>query len=99
MDWAGLDLKDLGPSSILALAVLLVLLGLVVPRRQLKDLRDDRDKREKQLIEERDEWKAAFFASDKTSRELAGQMQAMLEQGRTTEAVIKAIPKRADIDE
>jgi hypothetical protein len=99
VNWAGLDLSNWGPSSLLALGVLLLFLGLMVPRRQLTDLRKDKDAQIKALTEEKDEWKAAYFASDKTTRELSGQLQATLEQGRTTEAVIRAIPKRADADE
>ena len=94
MNWAAIDLQTIGPTGLLSLVVIFILVGFLVPRWQVKRMEREHEKSEKRLTDERDEWKAAYFASDKTVRELSGQLQASLEQGRTTEAVIRAIPQR-----
>lgn len=94
MNLAAIDLSTIGPAGLLSLVVILILVGFLVPRWQVNRIQKDHEAAEKRLAEERDEWKAAFFASDKTVRELSGQLQASLEQGRATEAVIRAIPQR-----
>lgn len=88
----GFTPQQLTVSSVLLLVVVLVIGGFLVPRRTLNDVRADRDARVKELSDERDEWKAAYFAADRTSREAIGQAQALLEVSRTSESVIRAIP-------
>lgn len=90
----GFTPQQLTVNGLLLFVVLLVIVGLLVPRRTLNDVRADRDARVKELSEERDEWKAAFFAADKTSREAIGQAQALLEVSRTSETALRAIPPR-----
>lgn len=90
----GFTPQQLTANGLLLLIVLLVVGGLLVPRRTLNDVRADRDARVKELSDERDEWKAAYFASDRTSREAIGQVQALLEVSRTSESALRAIPPR-----
>jgi len=90
---ANLDIGSLGSTGVLTIVVLIIVFGLLVPRRTLNDSRKQYIAQLKDVTQERDEWKAAFFASDKTVRELSGQLALAVETGRTTEAAIKAIPQ------
>lgn len=90
----GFTPQQLTVNGLLLFVVFLVVIGFLVPRRTLNDVRTDRDARIKELSDERDEWKAAYFASDKTAREAVGQVQALLEVSRTSESALRAIPPR-----
>lgn len=90
---ANLDIGSLGATGVLTIVVLIIVFGLLVPRRTLKDNRNQYEARLKEVSQERDEWKAAFFASDKTVRELSGQLQLAVETGRVTKQAIEAIPQ------
>lgn len=86
-------LLDLGSSQLslaglVALAVVLVLSGLLVPRRTVKD-----------LIQERDDWKTAFQTSEEARAEQGEQIRELTELAKTTYAAIAALPKRRSDDE
>ena len=75
----GFTLVDLGPAALVAIAVLLVLTGRLVPRRTYDDMKHDRD-----------EWRASHRLSEQARLEQAGQLDEMLELGRTTTAIVRA---------
>jgi hypothetical protein len=73
---------SLTPPGLVALAVLLVLFGVLVPRRTMND-----------VIHDRDEWRIAHRLSEASRVELSSQVTALLEYARTTDALIRALPK------
>ncbi|HET8588976.1 MAG TPA: hypothetical protein VFM01_05035 [Nakamurella sp.] len=79
--WA---LANLGPGALIVLVVLLILSGRLVPRRALQD-----------MINERDDWKAAAQAKDATIAVQARQIDELQEAGRVATAVMQALPKAA----
>lgn len=84
---AGLGVVQGGAAGLLALVVLLVLTGRLIPRRTYDDLR-----------EERDMWRQAFHESESArhlEREQAGES---LELGRTAVSVLKALPSPEGVD-
>lgn len=74
-----------GATGILALVVILILRGLLIPRRVLEERIADKDKQ----IEL---WQKAWNKSEAAREIQAQQMTMYLEMARTTTAVIQAIP-------
>lgn len=79
-DVSGIPLDSLTPAALLGLAILLLLLGRLVPRRTYEDLKNDRDR-----------WQVAHQESEAARQEMAMQMRELLETGRTTEALLRSI--------
>jgi hypothetical protein len=75
-DWIG----NLGAGALLALTVLLILTGRIVPRRSLDDARAERER-----------WEAAWHAEKETSQALSVQVGTLIELGRTTEALLNTL--------
>lgn len=71
----------LAPSGLLALAVLLVLTGRLVPRSTYKD-----------ALEERDKWHKAADMSEHARDLDAEANRELLELARTTVALLRALP-------
>lgn len=72
----------IGPSGLLAILILLILTGRLVPRRTMED-----------ALHDRDEWRTAHRISEAARVELAEQVGELLEQGRTTNAFMQAISR------
>lgn len=68
----GLKIADLGAVTLLALVVLMVLTGRLVPRRTYDDLK-----------EERDTWRQAHVVSEEARAMERAQTRELLELGRT----------------
>lgn len=80
-----------GAASVLLLIGILIVLGFLPSRREVRDIRADRDAR---LAEEKargDEWRAAARAQDERNDVLAGQLVELLDVGRTTNALIEGL--------
>lgn len=80
-----------GAVGLLAMVVVAVLVGKLVPRKSLDDVRADRDSR---LADEKargDEWRAAALAQDERNDVLARQLAELLDATRTTNALIEGL--------
>ena len=87
----GVNVAQGGAAAILALVVLFILLGRLVPRSVLEDVRKDRDDRVAQIIAERDTWREAHQVSEKARQEAQAQAGELLELSRTADHVLRAI--------
>lgn len=93
--WAQIPIAQGGAVAILAIVVLLVLMGRIVPRRTLDDLRADRDARIREIAAERDTWRAAHGVSEEARHDAQGQVRELLELSRTAGHVLGALPQPA----
>lgn len=84
---------QLSAAAILAVVILLVLTGRLVPRRTLEDAREDRELRARELAAERDTWRVAAERECAARIELQGQMAELLELSRTAAHVLSALPQ------
>ncbi len=82
-----------GAAGILALAVLAVLRGWLVPRKVLEEAREDREARLVDMRQQVDDWKAAFQASEQRATVLAGQVGELLELARATDEFVRSVPR------
>jgi hypothetical protein len=74
-----------GPAALLAFAVVLILTGRITTRQALEDARADRDKFEQ-----------AWNRSQDTVGELAQQVTALVEIGRTTQTLLESLVNERD---
>jgi hypothetical protein len=79
-------------TAILAAVVWAIFTGRLTPRSTVEDVRSDRDARLTEIRREADDWRSAWQASQETNRILADQVRELLELGRTTNQLIKALP-------
>ncbi|RSS43836.1 hypothetical protein [Streptomyces sp. WAC08241] len=86
-DLFGLTPTDLGISGLLALVVLLVLTGRLVPRSTLQDMRDERDK-----------WQAAHDKSEAARQAERDQVTELLELSRVAGHVLSALPRPKEVE-
>lgn len=82
----GISLLNLTPIGVICLVLAFPYLqlarGKLVPRSAVED-----------LIHDRDEWRAAHRISEQARQTSADQVEELLEHARTTEAIIRALPK------
>jgi len=76
----GISIETLTASSLLGLAVLMILFGRLVPRRVYQD-----------KAEEASRWQLAFEIQRERSDKQDVQIESLLEQGKTTHALITAV--------
>lgn len=84
-----------GASALLLFVGLLVILGFLPSRRELRDVRADRDARLREEKARGDEWRAVAKAQDERNDVLAAQLVELLEVGRTTNAFIDGLRRAA----
>lgn len=77
----GISVGTLTPAGLLAIVILLIAFGKLVPRRTLED-----------VITDRNEWRAAHQVSEQARVELQQQVQELLENSRATDAFLRALP-------
>lgn len=82
----GFTPTDMGLSGLLALVVLLILTGRLVPRSTLQDVRD-----------ERDTWRAAHMESEAARQAEREQVTELLELSRTAGHVLTSLPKSGEV--
>ncbi|MEU1099355.1 hypothetical protein [Streptomyces sp. NPDC005877] len=92
-DLMGINLAQGGAVGILALVVMMVLLGRLVPRSVLEDVRADRDARVAEMTAERDTWRAAHIESEAARRIAQGQVGELLELSRTADHLLRSLPQ------
>lgn len=91
MDWTAVLTPSLGATGLLAVVVILVLTGRLVPKSTVDELRTDKDKQ----IEI---WKTAYETSMSAQEIQRGHITALLEANRTTTHVIQAIPQAVHLN-
>lgn len=85
MEWSTFLTPTIGATGLLALVVIMVLTGRLVPRAVVEDLRADKDKQ----IEV---WRAAYDKAMSAQEVQRDQISALLEAAKTTTHVIQALP-------
>lgn len=90
MDYAHFLTPSLGIGGIVLLAVLMLLRGDIVPRRQV-------DAELKQKDEAITLWKDAYERSEKQHREKDVLIAGLMETARTTRNVLAALPEAAGL--
>lgn len=85
MDWSTflsvLKLDQIAYAGIVVIIIFAILTDRLVTRRRLDEAR-----------EERNDWKAAYMASDQANRLLMQQNSDLIDGARTTIKVVEAIP-------
>lgn len=87
-DWTRFVTAGLGVSGLLALAVVLILRGNLVPRSTLDMVRADKDR-------ELETYRALVARRDELIAEQQKQIALLLDGNRTTQRVIEALPVAA----
>lgn len=85
MDWTAMLTPSLGATGLLAVVVIMILTGRLVPKSAIEDLRTDKDKQ----IEI---WRAAYETSMSAQEVQREQISALLEATKTTTHVIQSLP-------
>lgn len=94
MSWlAELPVTQLSAAAVLALAVILILTGRLVPRSQLRELAKIRDEEARRLLAELDQWRRAHETAQQATLALAGQVQDLLEMSKATGAALASLEK------
>jgi H2-forming N5,N10-methylenetetrahydromethanopterin dehydrogenase-like enzyme len=88
MDWTKYVGAGLSLSGLLALAIVLILRGSLVPRSTLDMVRTDRDR-------EVETYKAIIAARDRTIDAQQVQIAMLLDGNRTTQRVVEAVGEAA----
>jgi hypothetical protein len=92
VDYTALITPSLGATGLLALVVLMILTGRLIPRRNLDELRRDKDS-------QINTWRQAYEQGLKTQDVQRRQITALLESAKTTANVLQALPKAAAISD
>lgn len=85
MDWTSMLTPSIGATGLLAIVVIMILTGRLVPKSMFEDLRADKDRQ----IEI---WRSAYETSMSAQDVQREQISALLEATKTTTSVIKALP-------
>ena len=88
-----------GPVGLLAVAVILVLTGKLIPSRVAQTARDALERENLRLHEEVLEWRHAYRTVEEAQRISARQLEEMLEYARATDAVLRALQDLRDSDD
>ncbi len=92
MDWTTMLTPSIGSAGLLAVVVVMILTGRLVPRSNLDDLRADKDA---QIAT----WKTAYEKAVSVQDVQREHVAALLDAARTTTHVIQALPHAAHLDE
>nr|WSZ21127.1 hypothetical protein OH837_49255 [Streptomyces canus] len=87
----GINVAQGGAVAILALVVLFIVRGSLVPRSVLEDVRKDRDARIAEIRAERDTWIEAHRESETARKGAQAQVGELLELSRTAYHTLRAI--------
>lgn len=91
-----IPLGDVSIFGILALAIMLILTGRLVPRSTVDQIREDRD-RALTISEKRgDDWKGVAETWQSIGQEQSGQLGQLLELAKTNDHLIRSIKERAE---
>lgn len=90
MDWSPFLTPTLGVGGLLALAVILILRGYLVPRATVNLMRSDKDQ---QITM----WKTAYERADRALLLKDEQIKALLEGNKTTTHMIEALSEASGL--
>jgi hypothetical protein len=90
--WDQAGVLQLSAATILAIVILLVLTGRLVPRRQVEDLREDRDRRIREISSERDTWRLVAEREAAARAQLQESTLELQELSRTAVHLLSALP-------
>lgn len=82
----GIDIAQGGAVALLAVVVLMVLTGRLIPRRTYDDMR-----------EERNTWRSAHSESEVARAEERDQNRQLMELAHTAGHVLDSLPKRGEV--
>jgi len=91
----GLSAFQASAGALLAVVVLMILTGRLVPRSVLRDTRRDSSARETQLQKQADAWRDAYELAVQGRKTADEHMAELLDAARTTRQVIEALPQAA----
>lgn len=83
------------PDAIIGVILMLFFTGQLVTRKALQDVRDDRDARVREARAEAAAWQRAWELERDARRVQSTHIEELLEVGRTTSALINALPSVA----
>lgn len=86
-----------GAAGLVAVIVLLILRGRLVPRSVLDDVRADRDARLAELSAERDTWREAHKVSEEARHVAQDQVGELLELSRTADHLLRSLPRGGEV--
>lgn len=92
MNWTAMLTPSLGATGLLAVVVVMVLTGRLVPRSTLDSLRTDKDA-------QINTWKTAYEKAVSAQDVQRGQITTLLDASRVTTHVIQALPRAAHLNE
>lgn len=98
MDLAAFSALDLSAAGLLAIAILLILIGKLVPRSVVQDMRTDRDSRLTEARHEIQNWKSAYETEAESRRLQAHQLGELLELAKVTEHFVRSLQEAARKD-
>lgn len=87
----GINVVQGGAGAIVALVVVMILTGRLVPRRVLEDERAGADARRQELVRERDTWRDTALTEASARRAAQDQVGELLELSRTAGHLMAAI--------
>lgn len=82
--FSDIPIGTLTPAGLLAIVVLLIASGRLVPRRTMED-----------TIHDRNEWRTAHRISEQSRAEQSEMIKELLEHARTTDAFIRSVTNAA----
>lgn len=91
MIWGDFSATDLSAAGLVAIAVLMVFLGLLIPRWVFTQLRTDRDTRLAEAREEIGDWKSAYQTAEEARALQAQQLGELQELAKTTDQFIRSL--------
>lgn len=91
LSFEGFTGLNLSLSGLLGLAILLVLLGGLIPKYVVNQIRQDRDARLAEAREEITNWRKAYQTSEESRSLLSQQVGELLELGKTTDSFIRSL--------
>lgn len=91
MDWSPFLTPTIGATGLLALAVILIFRGALVPRSTVDQMRKDKDAAIAM-------WKGAYETSQRAVEMKDRQIDTLLEAARTTTHVVSAVSEAAGLN-
>jgi F0F1-type ATP synthase membrane subunit b/b' len=91
LDWVG----AVSPVGLIAIFVLFVFTGRVLPQRTVMFLSNERDQRLRELRDEADRWRTVAELSQQELVSLRGQVDQLLEQAEVTVVLLQSIKNQA----
>jgi hypothetical protein len=91
MDWTAVLTPSLGATGLLAVVVIMILRGSLVPRTTFDTMREDKDK-------QIDIWKSAYDRAVSVQDVQRDQISVLLDGNRVTAQVIQSIPRAAGMN-